>query len=198
MILIAFGGKAGSGKSTSADYLVKHHNFIELSFAKPLKDLVQNTFQIDEKYLYDQNYKNSIIEELQVSGRQLLQIIGTELFRKDIHKYLPNLRLNGDSIWVHNMHKNIQKLLKDGKTRIVISDKRFKNEYDNLKLMGFIVYDIERDEEKKENDSHKINNHESEMRSPCDLIIQNEGTKEELFLKLDNIIIENNLKEIKK
>lgn len=87
---LAFTGLAGSGKSTCAKMLTCYK---EYSFAEPLKQAVLGIFGIDPKYAYTD--KNSIIDPLGVTGRQLLQIVGTELFREDLKKHLPQLKLTG-------------------------------------------------------------------------------------------------------
>jgi len=43
-MIIGICGLIGSGKDTIADYLVKEHNFIKLSFADKLKDCVAEMF----------------------------------------------------------------------------------------------------------------------------------------------------------
>lgn len=46
---IGLSGKMCSGKSLVAAYLVKHHNFIELSFAQRLKELAEELFNVKQK-----------------------------------------------------------------------------------------------------------------------------------------------------
>ena len=58
---IAFTGKAGSGKTTMANYLVKHFGFVRYSFADAVKEIAVELFNMEEK------------------DRSLLQDIGTKL-----------------------------------------------------------------------------------------------------------------------
>ena len=43
-MLIGVCGKAGSGKDTIADYLVKKYNFKKIALADPIKRMVEDVF----------------------------------------------------------------------------------------------------------------------------------------------------------
>ena len=43
-VIIGISGKAGSGKDTVADFLVKNHSFVKVSLADPLKRICQDVF----------------------------------------------------------------------------------------------------------------------------------------------------------
>jgi hypothetical protein len=177
---IGLSGKKGSGKSTLSDHLCKTYDFTELSFAEPLKKLVLDIFQIDPKYVYDPDYKEVIIEELGVSGRELLQVIGTELFRVSLNTHLPQLKLIGGSVWIHSLVKRMEKV----KSNIVVSDCRFDDEYTELKNQGFKVFKIVRDSKDSDNSGSKLTTtqqHKSELGCKSDSIIYNLGTKQELY-----------------
>jgi len=117
---IALTGLAKSGKSTVAEYLTNPKEdrvksylsspslFTELSFANPIKEIVKSLFGIDDKYLYDNDYKNNIIPEIGVSARSLLQNIGTELFRVELNKLLPDLKIK--NIWIHKLGLQLKEL----------------------------------------------------------------------------------------
>ena len=47
-MLVGITGKAGSGKDTVGDYLVKSHGFKKIALADPIKRLVKDVFVLDE------------------------------------------------------------------------------------------------------------------------------------------------------
>lgn len=179
MSLIALGGKINSGKSTVAKYLVDKYGFVELTFATPLKQCVKTLFNVEDKYIYDNNYKSVLIPELNTTGRKLLQVVGTELFRECLIQHIPNINLQYNSLWVHILVEQIKRMIKENPNiKIVVSDKRFENEYKALKDLNFTIYDIIRD----------INNvevHSSEQESSCDEIINNNKGLDELYKYID-------------
>ena len=58
MMIIAFSGKAGSGKDTAADVLVKRHGFKKIAFADPLKALCAPVFNIPIEIFNDRELKD--------------------------------------------------------------------------------------------------------------------------------------------
>lgn len=165
---IALSGFKGSGKSTFSDHLVTK-GYHELAFAEPLKQMVINLFGIDPKWVYNAEYKETVIPELGVSGRDLCQVIGTELFRDALMKHLPTLKLRGGSIWTHALLSELDRQSGD----VVVSDCRFNNEYDVLHNNGFTVLKIER--------TTQSSNHPSEQGCPCDDVIINTGSIDDLY-----------------
>lgn len=63
---IAFSGKAGSGKTTMANYLVEHFGFVRYSFADAVKEIATEIFGMEDK------------------DRGLLQAIGTKMREIDV------------------------------------------------------------------------------------------------------------------
>lgn len=113
---IAFGYKAGSGKSTAVKYLISKYGGIEKSFAEPLY-----------KILY---YAQEICHFQKEKDRQFLQYIGTEWARK-----------KEKNIWVNLLLESI--MYENG--NIFISDLRFRNEFDIIDKKGFVTVLIIRD-----------------------------------------------------
>lgn len=167
--LIALSGCKGSGKSTLANHL-KENGYTELTFAEPLKQLIITLFGIDPSWVYDPNKKETIIPDLGVSGRELCQVIGTELFRKGLNDYLPNLKLRGGNIWIHSMLSQLDKT----NGNIVISDCRFPDEYQALHSAGFKCLEVIRP-------TNVVDTHSSEQGCPNDGEISNNGTVEDLY-----------------
>ncbi len=60
MTCIGFVGKSGSGKDTSAEYLVKHYGFERIAFADALKTLCASLFDVDVSLFHDVDKKDSV------------------------------------------------------------------------------------------------------------------------------------------
>jgi dephospho-CoA kinase len=119
-MLVGICGKAGAGKDTIADYLVKEHGFKKIALADPIKRVVQDVFVLDDHTVYDRVAREQPLEQWDGwSVRRLLQIIGTELFRKNID----------EAIWVKSLLYRVQS---DPTSNYVVSDVRFPNELQYL------------------------------------------------------------------
>lgn len=94
--------------------------------------------QITNKFIQWVQESGLIVD--QVSGRELLQKVGTEFFRHRIR----------DTFWVDLMQQSI--LENEGCT-IVVDDTRFPDEFRLLKSMGFVMLNIINPEESTK-DSH--------------------------------------------
>lgn len=224
-VIICMSGKAGSGKDTVADYLVKNHDFKRMAFADPLRDIVQLVFVMDKENVWDRklrelplkdfpnhatndivkwyynegfiNFPNITKDELSVlkesynwtgdmitsmsrdemywSVRKLLQFIGTEMFRNLINR----------DIWVKNFISRIEP-----GTNYVVTDARFINEIECIKKhFGGKIMFIEVKRQGCDGVSVGIKNHESERYSlPSDVILENNGTIEELYCKVEDFL----------
>jgi len=182
-IRIALSGKAGSGKSLTADYLVRKHGFKKLTFAEPIRQILRLLFGIPSKWFTDPVLKESIYEPLGVSTRQLMQKVGTELFRCELHKQLPHLKLpSGSNVWINHIVEQI-KIFQD--ENIVVDDLRFDDEYHSLKDQGFVAFRIRKPGEEKKSD---LSDHASEAGCKYDRLIENNGTIDELYRALDLLI----------
>ena len=122
-MILGLCGYKGSGKDTIADYLVKNHSFIKLSFADALKDMVCVLFSWDRELLQGSTDKSrdwrekediywSKKLETKITPRYILQKMGTEVVR-NIH----------NDFWIKIVESKI-----DPKKNYVISDVRFLNE----------------------------------------------------------------------
>lgn len=140
MYKIAITGQANTGKNTLSKMLVKDIRSRDdlptmkshyMAFADPIKEIVHIMFpKIPKIHLYGSSkFRKSIIEgALDKNGnpltiRQLLIDLGTELGRK--YK---------DTIWLENFDERFSKF-KSG--IVIVTDVRFRNEFDHLKKKGF-------------------------------------------------------------
>ena len=98
-MIIGITGKIGSGKSTLATYLTTHYGFTEYTLAGPLKQIGE-IFRFSKQALYgSQEDKRQIDQYWGISAREFLQKVGTDLFRQELPKIIPDMKLNG-SIWL--------------------------------------------------------------------------------------------------
>jgi len=110
---IAFVGRAGSGKSTVAEYLVTRHGFVRLSFATKIKEFACQILQRP-------------IDKFNPSDRSFLQELGTIARRAD------------PDVWLKWMELEIAALESENEN-IVVDDCRFIREGAFLKKHGFTL-----------------------------------------------------------
>ena len=178
--IIGFGYKKGSGKTTAADYinnLGSNRDIIrtcKTSFAYRLKLIAEESFGWDGKK--------------DTKGRRLLQEIGSTArhYRHDFWV----AHLQGD---VRVFCWNETDFVEDGGTFVIlIDDVRYHNEVEGLRSLEedgevdkTIIIRIDRD-------TGFVDNHSSEHGlddySDWDYVIDNNGTIEELYNKIDEIL----------
>lgn len=140
-MIIGLSGLIGSGKSTVADYLESRYGFEKIAFADTLKDVCAALFGWDRALLEggtpesrawrDQPdaYWTQALQRT-VTPRWALQNIGTDIMREQFDDY----------VWIYSLY---QKLLRaDG--NIVVTDCRFFNELDVIKLAGGTLWSVHR------------------------------------------------------
>lgn len=125
-MIIGLCGKKQSGKSTVAKFLLER-GFHEVSWAYPLKEIIgRELFGLNDDQLYgSEAAKEAIIPDWGYSSRQILQLVGTECFRKVIR----------DDFWVVLGKRRLLELASRGMD-VVISDCRFPNEMEAIKSIG--------------------------------------------------------------
>jgi len=196
-MLIGVVGLIGSGKGTVSDRLDQKHNFRKDSFAKSLKDAVSSMFNWDREMLEGKTDESRAWREKpdvfwskrfgkDVTPRWVLQYFGTEVMRQGMH----------DSIWIDSCMARY-----DGKPT-VIADTRFENEIKTIREMGGSILLVKRGQDPDwftdyvEGNVVPKNVHLSEYawaKSEYDHLITNDGTLEELHLKIDNLVISNKI-----
>lgn len=170
---VAFGYQARVGKDTAAEYLKNKHGGVTLSFAAALYDIM--------------NYAQGVCNFQKEKDRQFLQYIGSEW-----------ARTKEPDVWVNIVVNKIKNLIQnDPGVNIYITDVRFPNEFDALEKLGFILVNLRRDDVSRMKNDNSLLNHEVALHiSETALIpytqqgkwhftIQNSGTKEEFYSKLD-------------
>ena len=167
-MIIAFAGRANAGKDLAGKYLIEHYKFLHYYFAKPLKEGCKHLFQLTDEQIAN---KETIIEPWGMSPRTMYQKIGTDIGRT----LDPN-------IWIKNAQMFIDK---NQNQNIVITDCRFGNEALWIRNRQGIVIHINRNNELIAESKHTSEN--SMVESDYDYSIENIGTKEDLYKKIDII-----------
>ena len=116
--------------------------------------------------------EESIPQETYISIRQLMQYYGTNVIRKFL----------GDKTWINAT------LNKSGTHNIIISDLRFKVEYEEIKNKNGITIYIKRDSAIPGNHSSEREVVELYNEGKLDWIIENNGSLEDLFNSLKAIV----------
>lgn len=183
MVLIGIVGIKRSGKDTMADYIINNTDkqFIKYSFADPIKELCRMLFGFNQEQLYG-DQKEEVDENWGVTPRKVFQVIGTDLFRDTLPEKCKELSYLKNTFWIKQFEIWYEK---NREKNIIISDIRFQNELDVIKKMGgIIIYVIKKS---SVTDSH-ISEQMKVNTDDCDIVIGNDGTLEEYYKKIDNLI----------
>jgi len=141
---IAFAGKSRSGKTTSANYLLRTYGFVKISFTGKLIEFVHEFFP-DR---FETGKPQDLIQALHEKMREI-----------------------DPDVWIKYVTRKIEMLPKDAD--IVIDDLRHRNDYVAVKSLGFLVVRLDP-------------SNEDDL--PYDVLLENEGTVEDLYRKLDALI----------
>ena len=162
-IIIGCCAKAQSGKDTVADYLVKEHNFVKVSFAAPVKEFAIKHFGLTPGEVYGKKTNTS---------RWVLQAIGNGC-REEF----------GRGVWIDKLWEKICPL-----ERVVISDLRYLNEADFLGRIGGAIIKINRpDAPAIECGADHPSEIEMEKIVP-DYALENDGDLEQLYRRVGGIL----------
>lgn len=141
--LIGISGLAHTGKDTLANFLKEKRKEIVIeSFATPIKEIMVNYFGFTREQVYDQKLKEIEDKFWNITPRKLMQLIGTEMFRK-------NFRYD---VWVKVFEK---KILNNPNNFFVVADVRFNNEAEMVIRNNGIVIKILRNSDNVVNVSHE-------------------------------------------
>jgi hypothetical protein len=188
--VIGLTGKAGSGKTTASNWLVRNHTQASrMPFARPLKrmfyELIRESIPKDwphnaGDYLDNPAFKEKPMEFLGgETPRRLMQTLGTEWGRNTVHP----------DFWARIAEAKLARMLgikgRNNETNTLVAvfdDLRFANEADMLRRYGGVIVRIERPGQEINADTDA---HASEaIDFPVDLTIVNDGTVEDLEAKM--------------
>ncbi len=164
--LIGLTGLKQSGKSTTADILVRDGTFARKSFATPIKSMLATMGVLP----HEMDDKEKVIPRFNRSPRQMMQTLGTEWGRKCVD----------DNHWVNIAKRDAFRTLANGYS-VVFDDVRFDNEAQMIRDLGGTVWQIIRTKQQA------TDPHVSEAGVSFDLIygtIWNEGDVTQLVDKV--------------
>ena len=188
-MIIGISGKKQSGKDTISDYLINKYNFIKYGFADPIKEIAKIIFNFSEEQLFG-SQKDIIDPIWNIKPRDFFQKFGTDYGQFVFPDHFPEIFKdeNKRTLWVKVFKSWYLKKIKENPgIKIVINDVRFNHEFDIIQELGGYIIKVIRPNTL--NDSH-ISENELDNRDSEDFnnIIFNNGTKEELFDKIVEII----------
>jgi hypothetical protein len=194
MEIICFSGQKLQGKDLAADYLAAVLGWERSAFAAAVKEIYCETFGVDLEFVEKWKSREEIPPGFEMTVRESLQFIG-DGFR----------RIQG-SIWVNLAFRNIYR-------QTIFSDGRYINELKRVHTEGginvllyrpghinddpngseaqikpLVEWFVEHGWEGVFDESHFTGNVPEPVKL-VDIFLRNDGTPEELYVKLDNIVI---------
>jgi len=150
--LIGLCGHPGAGKTTVAQHLWRQHHFISASFAAPLKTVACQVYGLTAAQV--DGTQEQKLEPTHVigpdgnprSGREILQLLGTEGFRNV-----------SPTTWVDLGRRTVRQCARDGKD-VAFHDVRFENEIDMIREEGGSIWEIRRSDIAAAEDGHASSN----------------------------------------
>jgi hypothetical protein len=140
--LLGLGYKKGSGKNAVATMITNaatyYDRVVEIALADTLKEVCKVLFGFTHEQVYTQKGKETDDPYWKKTPRQLLQWVGTDCLRNNLHP----------DIWVMCLGKSIERFLSacDASQRVlvIVTDVRFINEVEAIHNWGGKVWHINR------------------------------------------------------
>lgn len=180
-MIIGIAGKIGSGKDTFARFLAnaikRRGSEVRIAkFADTLKEIASVLTGVHVSKFEDQDFKKSMMPgDWGITYRELLQKIGTECFRDNLHK----------DTWVFSVEDRNREFLECGGT-LIITDLRFQNEFDFCVRNGIAIKINRPGSELREDYTSHASETALDRITSWNCIINNVGTLEELREKAED------------
>lgn len=166
--LIGLTGRAGCGKDTAATLLLEKCPGNRIALASPIKYALNNMFGFKDSDWENREWKETVLPELGVSPRTLVQTLGTEWGRKTV----------SPDIWIRAAALSANRRF-DRWLPLIVTDIRFPNEAAWIRSKRGIIVKIMRPGQ-----NHHQHESEAGIGGPSDIIIDNSGTLEDLSTRL--------------
>lgn len=164
-MLVGITGKKFNGKDTVADYIVKEYGGNKVSLAYPVKEICRKYLGYSFDELHNPERKEEEITHFPyVTPRKAMQFVGG-VFRE----------LSPD-VWIEYLKRNL-----DRKALNIIADVRYPNEANICDIVIRVIRPeiVANDTDKSENSLDNYN---------ATYVLINDGTVEELYKKIDEIM----------
>jgi hypothetical protein len=173
-VILGFSGKAKAGKDTAADYLVKNHGFVRISFADRLKVMVNDLYGVPAEVGHS-------------TLKDTYQLPSGRVVREAYQKFGELARVYDVDVWFTHWFHAAQEL----GTRIVCADARYPNEFVKLRQVGAVVVRVYREGSGL---TGSVGTHSSETDQDnvpdawFDAILTNNSSFESYYAQIDNIL----------
>lgn len=176
-MLIGFGHRKRSGKDTAGTFLLVEHGYQRVAFADPLKQAAMTIFGFTEQQCYGtEQDKETVDPRWGFSPRYAMQKLGEEM-----------RNIFGKEVWVKSAEAKAHQFMSK-KLGVVITDVRYPNEAEMIRRNGGIVVRIDRPDLGPLTDMHPS---ETSMEGfEYDEVILNDGTIQDLYGKINKILME--------
>ena len=125
MHILLLCGYKGSGKDIFAKYMESRYTHTHMKVSQPLKESLKILFDFTEEQI-EGNQKDVIDQRWNITPRDALIYVGTNVFQYNIQELLPNIKR---SFWINILYDKIEeKIKRDDSEDIVVSDLRFQHE----------------------------------------------------------------------
>lgn len=163
--VIALCGLKRSGKDCVADAICREHGYEKIKIAGGLKEMLKVLFEFSDDQL-ETDLKDNLDARWGVTPRKIMQFMGTEVMQYEIQKILPGI---GRNFWINRLVEGHIK--RHPQQRFVISDLRFKHEYDGLQDFTPFLIRVERDSSNATQCTHPSETEHTSI--PCDVVFKN-------------------------
>lgn len=175
-MIVGISGKAGAGKDTAAEVLIRTYGFQKCSLADPIKNIAKSIFDFSDEQLWGPSHKrNEVDVRYGTTPRHVLQTLGTE-WARSVYPL----------IWIECFLRKVRQF---PHTNFVVADVRFENEVTALRQAGATLLRIVRPKPQlfgaaAEHPSER--EQDSVPDSAFDHVIINDGSIADLGLKVLN------------
>lgn len=144
-VVIGFSGKAGVGKDTYKDSVLRltNYKYVPYSFAGPLKKACEFMFGWSQDQIEDRKFKEAIDPAWGFSPRRAMQLLGTEFGR-----------VLKPTLWLDFATKKLQEVQAYDFAGLVVPDVRFENEAKWVRDLGGILVHLEASDLKTDVPAH--------------------------------------------
>ena len=195
-MIIALNATKGSGKDTVANYITSlKHQFIKLEYAKQIKNILKLIFNFKDEELYGTQEDKEIINKTYgISVRQSAIAFGDFMRDTLSEKFSEYKETTGNNYFVNYLLNQIEP-----NKNYVITDVRYNNEITEIRKKfpneKVILIRLLRNTKtyNEETDNHKSENLNNIDNNQINYIVNNNGTIQELYQKINEILGKENV-----